>query len=77
MADYIGTLPERDAIHGHIGFNEHFRRVIELAGRLGKDIHMQVDQTNSPEDNGTETLIEAIRWLLPDKRGHACKNRYS
>jgi len=73
MADYIGTLPERDAIHGHIGFNEHFLRVVELADRLGKDIHMQVDQTNSPEDNGTETLIEAIRWLRSDKRGHAEK----
>ena len=27
IADFIGTLPERDARAGHIGFKEHFRRV--------------------------------------------------
>jgi cytosine/adenosine deaminase-related metal-dependent hydrolase len=73
MADYIGTLPERDNRKGHIGFKEHFRRVITLADRLGKSIQMHVDQTNNPEDTGTETLVEAVRWLRPDSRGHAEK----
>lgn len=70
MADFVGTLPERDALDGHIGFNEHMRRVIELANSLGKNVHMHVDQTNHPEERGTETLIEAVRWLRPDRVGH-------
>ena len=71
IADYVGTLPERDARAGHVGFREHFRRVIELANRIGKDVHMHVDQTNLPTENGTETLIESVRWLRPDRDGHA------
>jgi cytosine/adenosine deaminase-related metal-dependent hydrolase len=70
LADFIGTLPERDARKGHIGFREHFRRVLELANALGKkEVHFHVDQTNLPDENGTLTLIEAVRWLRPDPRG--------
>ncbi len=72
MADFIGTLPERDARKGHIGFREHFRRVIGFANSLdGKEVHFHVDQTNKPEEDGTLTLIEAARWLRPDPSGHA------
>lgn len=72
MADFIGTLPERDARPYHIGFKEHFRRVLNHANSLNyKEVHMHVDQTNRPEENGTETLIEATRWLRPDSRGRA------
>ena len=72
MADFIGTLPERDARPNHIGFKEHFRRVLNFANSLNyKEIHLHVDQTNKPEENGTETLIEAVRWLRPDSRGRA------
>jgi len=74
MADFIGTLPERDLRPSHIGFKDHFKRVIELGNKLGgKEIHMHVDQTNRPDENGTEILIEAVRWLRPDKRGHSEK----
>jgi cytosine/adenosine deaminase-related metal-dependent hydrolase len=74
LADFVGTLPERDARKGHIGFREHFRRVLELAHSLGgKEAHFHVDQTNRPEEDGTLTLIEAVRWLRPDPRGHAEK----
>ena len=66
MADFIVTLPERDAKEDHIGFKEHFRRVLNLANQLKKDVHFHVDQTNDPEENGTETLIEAVRWLQPN-----------
>ncbi len=67
IADFIGTLPERDARPGHIGFNEHFRRIIEFANKMEyKEVHLHVDQSNHPEENGTETLIEAVRWLRPD-----------
>ncbi|PIE35627.1 hypothetical protein CSA56_03485 [candidate division KSB3 bacterium] len=70
MADFIGTLPERDARKYHIGFKEHFRRIINFANQLDyKDVHMHVDQTNNPEENGTESLIEAVRWLRPDSSG--------
>lgn len=65
-ADFIGTLPERDAREYHIGFREHFRRVLTLANELGqKEVHFHVDQSNNPHENGTETLIEAVRWLRP------------
>lgn len=70
LADFIGTLPERDARKGHIGFKEHFRRVIELANSLGgKEVHFHVDQTNHPDEEGTLTLIEAVRWLRPARSG--------
>lgn len=70
ITDFIGTLPERDARAGHIGFKEHFRRIIEFANSLNyKEVHMHVDQTNNPEENGTEILIEAVRWLRPDSTG--------
>jgi len=70
LADFIGTLPERDARKGHIGFKEHFRRVIELANSLGgKEVHFHVDQTNHPDEEGTLTLIEAVRWLRPAPKG--------
>jgi hypothetical protein len=70
LADFIGTLPERDARKGHIGFREHFRRVLELANALGKkEVHFHVDQTNLPDENGTLTLIEACALLRPDPRG--------
>ncbi len=74
IADFIGTLPERDARKGHIGFKEHFRRVLELANRLdNKEVQFHVDQTNLPDERGTLTLIEAVRWLRPDSRGRAEK----
>ena len=70
VADFIGTLPERDSRPTHIGFKEHFRRVLNLANELGyKEVHMHVDQSNYPHENGTETLIEAVRWLRPDASG--------
>ena len=70
MADFIGTLPERDARTYHIGFKEHFRRILSFANTLDyKEVHMHVDQTNNPDENGTETLIEAVRWLRPDSTG--------
>lgn len=72
LADYIGTLPERDMRPNHIGLKEHFRRVIELANSLDyKEVQMHVDQTNDPTEYGTETLIEAVRWLRPDPTGWA------
>jgi cytosine/creatinine deaminase len=65
-ADYIGTLPERDDKKdhpNHVGFIEHFKRTLKLACELKKPIHYHVDQTNNPAENGTETLVDAVKWL--------------
>ncbi len=67
-ADFIGTLPERDdcefygITRNHIGFREHFRTILELAFELNKPAHFHVDQQNNPNEYGTETLIQGIRW---------------
>ena len=67
-ADFIGTLPERDdhEFYGngkdHIGFEEHFLRTLQLGVELKKPLHYHVDQQNNPNEYGTDTLIDAIRW---------------
>ncbi len=63
QGDYIGSLPERDVKPGHIGYDEHMKRIFRLAHELGKPIHLQLDQRNDPNEDGTETLVEAVRWL--------------
>jgi len=69
-ADLIGSLPERDDREDHIGYDEHMRRIIKLGKELHKPVHMQVDQANDPRENGTETLVEAVRWLgSPEVKG--------
>lgn len=63
-ADFIGSLPERDdtnAYPDHIGFDEHLRRVLLLAQKLNKSIHVHVDQRNEPSESATERLIAAVR----------------
>ena len=67
-ADFLGLLPERDDHRtykngiDHIGFENHFKRVLKLAVEMKKQAHFHVDQKNHPEEFGTETLIEAVRW---------------
>ena len=66
LADYLGGLPERDDKKGHsdhIGYHHHLRRIIILAKELGKEVHVHVDQGNVPNENGTEQLVEAVKWL--------------
>ena len=63
-ADFIGSLPERDdrkTYPDNIGFEEHCSRVVSLGLELNKSVHIQVDQRNDPEENGTERLIEVLR----------------
>lgn len=63
-ADFIGALPEADDVvdyPDHIGFMEHCRRVLELAKKHGKMIHIHTDQRNDPRETGTEQVIEAVR----------------
>ncbi len=62
-ADFLGALPERDdtdSYPGHIGFLEHCRRMLTLAGELSKSVHIHVDQRNDPSERGAETVLQAI-----------------
>jgi len=63
-ADFIGCLPEADDTDNypdHIGFMEHCRRVLELAQRENKLVHVHTDQRHESSEEGTERLIEAIQ----------------
>jgi len=65
-ADFLGSLPERDDCcdyPDHIGFEEHCRRMLLLGQRLGKPVHIHVDQRNDPADRGAELLLEAIKTV--------------
>jgi len=73
FSDFIGTLPERDALSDHIGFDEHFRRIFHAFEKYGEELHVHVDQTNDPDENGTLTLIESKKWLLPERYSHSSK----
>ena len=63
-ADFIASLPEADDVDDypeHIGFREHLRRVLELATRSGKMLHVHTDQRHEASESGTEQLVEAVR----------------
>ena len=69
--DFIGGLPEKDDAPNRIGYDKHLKLILELGIRLRKEVHVHVDQGNDPRENGTETLIEAVRWLgSPKIEGH-------
>jgi cytosine deaminase len=66
MADFIGSLPERDDTDNyptHIGFQEHCRRILTLAARLNKSVHIHVDQRNDPAENGAELVVRVMDEL--------------
>lgn len=71
LADFVGLLPERDDqanYSDHIGFTEACRRGLTLAWRLGKKIHIHLDQANHAFENGTELvcgLIEDMGLVPP------------
>ena len=65
-ADFIGLLPERDDkadYPDHIGFEESCRRSIDLAHRLGKQIHIHVDQANHSYEDGAELVVNLVRQM--------------
>lgn len=63
VSDVIGGLPEKDDAPNRIGYDRHLKLVLELGIELNKEVHIHVDQANHPSENGTETLIDAVRWL--------------
>ena len=72
-ADFIGSLPERDdtdCYPNHIGFLDHCRRMLNLAGELGKPIQIHVDQRNDASERGAETVLQALDEVgLPATQG--------
>lgn len=61
-ADFLMGLPERDDDHP-IGFDGHLRVLLDLALEFNIPVQVHVDQTNTPEENGTERLIDAVKWI--------------
>ncbi|MFA5361414.1 MAG: hypothetical protein WC290_03115 [archaeon] len=74
-SDFLSALPEKDdgEHDGRIGFRKHIRMVVELGCELKKEVHFHLDQANDPNECGTETLIEGLRWLdqpqIPNHEG--------
>src|SRR3990172_1375280 len=62
-AQVLGGLPEKDDAPDRIGYDEHIKRLLQLGIELHKEVHLQVDQANDPREKGTETIIQAVRWL--------------
>lgn len=63
-ADFISALPEADEIGeypGHMGFEEHCRKMLAVSADLGKMLHVHTDQRNEPDENGTERLLQVMR----------------
>jgi cytosine/adenosine deaminase-related metal-dependent hydrolase len=69
-ADFLGSLPERDdrsTYPGHIGFDAHCRRLLELCGELRKPLHLHLDQRNDPSENATERFLSVLEEVgAPD-----------
>ncbi len=74
-SQFLVGLPERDHRPWNpqrIGFDGHLATLLEIAIDNQLPVQVHVDQTNNPDENGTERLIEAVRWLstsrLPESR---------
>jgi cytosine/adenosine deaminase-related metal-dependent hydrolase len=59
----LGGLPEVDNYPDRIGFEEHCFLIIEEARRLGKEVHVHLDQKNSPSENGTEKFLRVVESI--------------
>lgn len=68
-ADFLSGLPEKDEFvdltsqDGRVGFCKHLRMVMELGCELKKEVHLHLDQANDPNEIGTETLLEGLKWI--------------
>ncbi|MEM9256513.1 MAG: hypothetical protein AAGA91_13785 [Pseudomonadota bacterium] len=63
LSDFVAALPESDDVvdyPGHIGFEEHCRRMLHLAKQNDCMLHVHTDQRNDPGENGTERLLDAM-----------------
>lgn len=78
-ADFLSGLPEKDEFvdltsqDGRVGFCKHLKMVMELGCELRKEVHLHLDQANDPNETGTETLLEGLKWIdqpqIPNHNG--------
>lgn len=64
LADFMSALPEADELEeypGHMGFEEHCRRMLAISADTGKMLHVHTDQRNEPGEAGTERLMQVMR----------------
>lgn len=69
-AQFLVGLPERDHRPwnpNRIGFDGHLATLLEIAVDNRIPVQVHVDQTNNPEENGTERLIDAVHWLITSR----------
>lgn len=62
-ADFLVGLPERDdkrRYPEHIGFTNSVKRLITLAVERGQEVHLHVDQSNSPYSNESERVLDIL-----------------
>lgn len=62
-ADIIGALPEKDDKPTRIGYDGHVIEALKIGIEEHKPVQFHVDQENSPFESGTETIVQAVRWL--------------
>jgi len=63
-SDFLVGLQERDEREGHIGEEQHVKRILELAYQLKKPAHFHVDQANIPDERRTEILLGGMHNLF-------------
>lgn len=69
-AQFLVGLPERDHRPWNpqrIGFDGHLATLLEIGVDNQIPIQVHIDQTNTPEENGAERLIEAVRYLITNR----------
>lgn len=62
-ADFIAALPERDdtiRYPEHVGFDRSVRMMVDLAARIGKEIHIHVDQANHQYEDACERVLDVL-----------------
>lgn len=65
-ADFLVGLPERDdqtRYPDHIGFDESVKRLVEIGVRLGKEVHIHVDQENHQFESASEKVLNVLDSL--------------
>ena len=63
QADFIGSLPEADDRRDYpdaIGYDEHCRRMLDLARSTGKMLQIHTDQVNCAVEDATERLLDVM-----------------
>lgn len=69
MSQFSSLLPEKDDYEtgsdpkGRIGFERHLRQGLELACELGHEFQVHVDQMNHGDEDGTERLLNALKFF--------------